>query len=171
LVKRLSGLRRLHRERGAVAVEFALVLPLLLLLVLGGIDWGYYFFAGEIAANAAREGARAGAIQRGADPCGEFTGFPMQHGAINVAQNYMMAGGLITSLGDDRLKDFDTTCPSPTGKGCCALISGSPSFTDQVVVVTVRYEVRPGTMSLTGFLPSWLLPAAVVSTSTMRREP
>jgi Flp pilus assembly protein TadG len=170
LVKWLPGLRRLHRERGAVAVEFALVLPLLLLLVLGGIDWGYYFFAGEIAANAAREGARAGAIQRGADPCGDFPGPPIQRGAITVAQSYMAAGGLIGSAADQRLKDFDTTCPSTSGKGCCALLT-SPSFTDQVVQVTVRYELRAGSMSLTGFLPSWLLPAAVVSTATMRREP
>lgn len=170
-MKRLSGLRRLHRERGAVAVEFALVLPLLLLLVLGGIDWGYYFFAGEIAANAAREGARAGALQRGADPCADFPGPPIQRGAVSVAQSYMIAGGLIGSTSDLRLKLFDTTCPSTSGKGCCALVSGSPTFTDQVVVVTVRYELRAGSMSLTGFLPSWLLPSAVVSTATMRREP
>jgi Flp pilus assembly protein TadG len=49
-------------ERGAAAVEFALVLPLLMLLLLGGIDWGYYFFVDQIVTNAAREGARTGAV-------------------------------------------------------------------------------------------------------------
>ncbi len=51
-----------HLERGAAAVEFALVLPPLLLLVLGTIDWGYYFYVREVVTNAAREGARAGSI-------------------------------------------------------------------------------------------------------------
>ncbi|MBN2358950.1 MAG: pilus assembly protein, partial [Deltaproteobacteria bacterium] len=49
--------------RGAAAVEFAIVLPLLLLLVLGGLDWGYYFFIAQVTTNAAREGARAGSLE------------------------------------------------------------------------------------------------------------
>ncbi|HVI97025.1 MAG TPA: TadE/TadG family type IV pilus assembly protein, partial [Anaeromyxobacter sp.] len=53
--------RRRH-ERGAAAVEFALVLPLLLVLLLGAIDWGYFFFLQEVVVNAAREGARAGSV-------------------------------------------------------------------------------------------------------------
>lgn len=50
-------------RRGAAALEFALVLPLLALLVLGGLDWGYYFFAEQVVVNAAREGARAGSLE------------------------------------------------------------------------------------------------------------
>jgi Flp pilus assembly protein TadG len=50
------------RDSGAAAVEFALVLPLLLTIVLGTIDWGWYFFVREVATNAAREGARAGTL-------------------------------------------------------------------------------------------------------------
>ena len=50
-------------ERGAAAVEFAIVLPLLMLLVLGSMDWGYYFFVEQVVVNAAREGARAGSLQ------------------------------------------------------------------------------------------------------------
>lgn len=48
--------------RGATAVEFALLLPLLLLLVLGTIDWGYYFYLREVVVNASREGARTGTL-------------------------------------------------------------------------------------------------------------
>ena len=48
--------------RGAAAVELALVLPVLLLLVLGAIEWGYYFFLENVVVNSAREGARAGSI-------------------------------------------------------------------------------------------------------------
>lgn len=49
-------------ERGAAAVEFAILLPLFL-LVLGGItDWGRFFFTQIQLANAAREGARAAVV-------------------------------------------------------------------------------------------------------------
>jgi Flp pilus assembly protein TadG len=49
-------------ERGAAAVEFALVLPVLLMIVLGTIDWGWYFFVSQVVTNAAREGARVGSL-------------------------------------------------------------------------------------------------------------
>ncbi|WP_242333416.1 MULTISPECIES: TadE family protein [unclassified Anaeromyxobacter] len=55
--------------RGAAAVEFALVVPVLMLLCLGAIEWGFHFFQREIIVNAAREGARAGSIAD-SDPAG-----------------------------------------------------------------------------------------------------
>jgi hypothetical protein len=45
-------------ERGAVLIEFALVLPLLLLLVVGMFDLGFAFQRYQAVTNAAREGAR-----------------------------------------------------------------------------------------------------------------
>lgn len=50
--------RRTARERGAVAVEAALVLPLALIIVFGIIDFGLYFRANISFANASRTGAR-----------------------------------------------------------------------------------------------------------------
>jgi Flp pilus assembly protein TadG len=50
------------RQRGAAAVEFALVLPIFLTLVLGAIDWGWFFFIDQVVTNCAREGARAGTL-------------------------------------------------------------------------------------------------------------
>jgi len=52
--------RGLRAERGAVAVEFAIILPVLLLLILGGMDLGHRYFLGHLASNASREGARYG---------------------------------------------------------------------------------------------------------------
>ena len=49
---------RPQSERGAELIEFALVLPLLLLLVLGIVDFGFLFQRLEVVTNAAREGAR-----------------------------------------------------------------------------------------------------------------
>jgi hypothetical protein len=49
---------RRNRQRGAVAVEFALCTFLLVPLLLGTLDYGYYFWVGLNAAEAARAGAR-----------------------------------------------------------------------------------------------------------------
>ena len=51
---------RRRRPRGAVLVEFVIVLPVFLLLLLATIDWGWYFVLRETAVNATREGARVG---------------------------------------------------------------------------------------------------------------
>ena len=49
-------------ERGQVLVEFALIIPVLLILVLGIIDFGLGFNAWNTAQNAAREAARVAAV-------------------------------------------------------------------------------------------------------------
>lgn len=49
-------------ERGAAAVEFALVVPILLTLLLGVIEFGHYFNVQISATHAAREAARTMSI-------------------------------------------------------------------------------------------------------------
>jgi Flp pilus assembly protein TadG len=51
---------RRRRARGAVLIEFVIVLPVFVLLLLASIDWGWYFVLRETAVNATREGARVG---------------------------------------------------------------------------------------------------------------
>jgi Flp pilus assembly protein TadG len=50
------------RDRGAVAVEFAILLPVLLLVLFGIIDFGRALNAQITITQAAREGARLGAV-------------------------------------------------------------------------------------------------------------
>lgn len=59
---RLSLSERRRRERGAAAVEFALVLPILIMLIFGIIDFGRMLNARITITEAAREGARAAAL-------------------------------------------------------------------------------------------------------------
>ena len=54
--------RRLRSGRGNALVEFAMVLPPLLLLVFGIIDFGFMFQRYLVVTNAAREGARLAAL-------------------------------------------------------------------------------------------------------------
>lgn len=51
------------RDRGAAAVEFALVLPILLLLVLGILEFGRAYHVQTTLSNAARDGVRVMALQ------------------------------------------------------------------------------------------------------------
>lgn len=52
------------RDRGAAAVEFALLLPLLLLIVFGIVDFGRALTAQITLTQAAREGARLDALNQ-----------------------------------------------------------------------------------------------------------
>ena len=52
---------RIHGERGAAAVEFAIVATLFFCLVFAIIDFGFAFHSWNNTANAAREGARKAA--------------------------------------------------------------------------------------------------------------
>src|SRR3954469_25494891 len=54
---------RLRGERGASAVEFAFIVPLLILLVLGIAEFGHAFQVQGTLAAAAREGVREMALQ------------------------------------------------------------------------------------------------------------
>jgi len=49
-------------QKGASAVEFALVLPLLMLILWGIIEFGLLLYNKQVITNASREGARAGIV-------------------------------------------------------------------------------------------------------------
>jgi Flp pilus assembly protein TadG len=65
----LSRLRRLLKrgrgQEGAAAVEFAIILPLLTLLTMGGLDLGHMYYIDHLITNASREGARYAAKYTG----------------------------------------------------------------------------------------------------------
>lgn len=58
-------------ERGATAVEFAVILPILIVLVFGIIAFGFGFARWVALTNGAREGARYMAINSAGDPGAE----------------------------------------------------------------------------------------------------
>ena len=103
---RLAPLRRaVGDDRGAAAVEFALVSTLLILMVLGIITFGFAMFRRQSALHAAREGARLAAV--GVDDCAAFraevaergTGADIVAGDITLAYTDVNGGG--PGLGDE----------------------------------------------------------------------
>ncbi|MCE5264196.1 MAG: pilus assembly protein [Deltaproteobacteria bacterium] len=51
-------------QKGASAVEFAIILPILIALFFGIVDFGLLIYDKQVITNASREGARAGIVQR-----------------------------------------------------------------------------------------------------------
>jgi len=56
--------RKHQNQKGAAAVEFALVLPVLLILVFGIVEFSVALYDKAVITNASREGARAGIVFR-----------------------------------------------------------------------------------------------------------
>ena len=54
--------KKFHRRRGMAVVEFALVVPVLITLLLGIVEFGLLVRDNLTLANAAREGARSGSL-------------------------------------------------------------------------------------------------------------
>ena len=76
-----------EHERGAALIELALTLPVVLLLTLMLIQFGVLAYAGSLAEQAARQGARVGSVAQ-VNPAGfavaeaqrvAYTGFSIGH--------------------------------------------------------------------------------------------
>jgi Flp pilus assembly protein TadG len=54
----------ISRQGGASAIEFALILPLLVLVLFGSVELSLLLYNKQVITNASREGARAGIVAR-----------------------------------------------------------------------------------------------------------
>jgi Flp pilus assembly protein TadG len=58
-MRNLFKLKNHQSQKGAAAVEFAIVLPILLILLAGIIEFGFLLYNQQVLTTAAREGSRA----------------------------------------------------------------------------------------------------------------
>lgn len=103
-----------HDQRGSAAVEFAIILPLLMTLLLGIVEFGYLFNQQISLTQAAREGAREYALHHGQP------GFDL----TTTVQNAAPSLGTVTATSD------------PT--------SGCPSGTTAIITVARTYSSLTG---------------------------
>src|SRR3990170_5640593 len=101
-----------HRGRSAQAlVEFAVVLPILLLLMIGLVNLGILVNAQIVLTQAAWEGARAGATIQ--DP---LTGDEEIIGAVRRAASPLEADAVLIEI-DPAQSDYPRTEPAPLPRG------------------------------------------------------
>lgn len=81
------------RDRGAAVVEMALVMPLLLLMLFGLIDFGRVFNAKIQLSQAAREGVRLAALNSTSDPSDPSRGTAAISARVAAAAPSPVGGG------------------------------------------------------------------------------
>jgi Flp pilus assembly protein TadG len=124
------------RERGAAAVEFALVLPVLVVILLGIIDFGLAMNAQAVTANAAREGARTASL-----------------GGTSSEASAAAKSATVSLLNTDSSNPSVTvTCRTPANTTCA---SGYDTDRESggTVIVTVSYVytwISPAILGLPG---------------------
>jgi len=84
-------------QKGATAVEFAIVLSLLITLIFGVIEFSLFIFNRQVITNAAREGARAGIIARPV----RLSDDEVKAVVVNFGAQYLITFGDDVLTGDD----------------------------------------------------------------------
>lgn len=129
--------RRTTRKRGQALVEFAMVLPIFLLILSAVCDGGFLLFNRMTVINAAREGARTAA---------------MVNAAANIESTATAAAQSSATSGGITLKTVAVSCQAPDG-------TSTVVCTDAVVGDYVTVEAHS---TYTGFFISPLLTGGTV---------
>jgi hypothetical protein len=124
---------------GGAAVEFALVLPIFMLLVMGALDYGYFFFTDQVVAGAAREGARAGSMDT---PANAVTA------AKNAAYAYMKGNGIDCDTKTNDCIHVNEPTPPP------------PLTINGLTINLIKVDIHFPFTSLTGYT-SIVIPAQI----------
>lgn len=141
------GRRRRSGEAGVEIIEFALVFPVLLLVVLGIIDYGFMFQRYEVVTNAAREGARVAALPGYA-----------QVDIEDRVTSFLTAGAVPTSGGNPAVTVTPTTIPN--GAGAWPATTVRVSYDHDYLFIG----------GLIGWFGGALGPSTLEAQSTMRNE-
>jgi len=107
-------------ERGQALVEFAIVIPILCLLVLGIIKFGEVFSNYSQLIDATRSSARQFAIERGqGDPCGDTVG------RLVAAAGSLSSGSISVTITESGDPATYTYSGGSSSGACPTLVAGS----------------------------------------------
>lgn len=128
--------RTAARESGAAAVELALVLPILLVLVFGIVDFGRAYNAKISLTQAAREGARVRAL--GGDTAATTS-------RVQLAAGFLPAASVSVTPGP--------TCPANPSPTDVATVTATTTFTYATPIgALVGFAAGPITLTGTGVM-------------------
>lgn len=98
-------------ERGVTAIEFAIVLPVLLMIIFGVINFGVLMYDHAVVTNAAREGARWAAIHStesfGTSCTNSYSATPVDacQAAYSYAHNRLISFAAVSTIQLTAAKD------------------------------------------------------------------
>jgi Flp pilus assembly protein TadG len=115
-------------QRGAAAVEFAIVLPLLVVFLFGIIEFSLMFYDKAVITNASREGARRGILY---SPAPRVAITEIEDTIANYCNDYLITFGATTTL----TTEVDVRQPDDT-----LITNSSCTQTDDELIVTVTYH-------------------------------
>jgi Flp pilus assembly protein TadG len=129
-------------DRGAAAVEFVLVLPLLIILVFGIIEFGLYFAQELSVSNAARQGARFAVVPNYGDSgSSSSTCRAILHQVQNAAGTIGMQGADVRVTVST--SSTGTACPTASDDaglgGAADVVPCAGGQVGDVVTVTVEF--------------------------------
>ena len=139
----------LNSKKGTAILEFAIVLPLLFLLLMGIIEFSLVLYDKAILTNASREGARAGIVSQ--DP--RVTNPEIRDYVKNYCKNFLI------TFGADTLEDEDIDI-YPASR------DGLPFGTDLTVTVYYRYDF----LVLPSFMTTAMGPINLGAQTVMKLE-
>jgi len=149
------------RERGSALVEFALTVPLLLVVIAGIVDFGFVFQRYEVITNAAREGARLASLPE----------YQMNTTMIeNRVRSYVRQGLSLDTAGINAVMPIGNVVVTNTPFTVTG--GGGAVYTLQATTVTVTYNhtfllLQP----ILGLInKSWGTTMDLTATSQMRNE-
>ena len=103
---KITARRPATGRKGAVALEFALILPIFMMLMLGIIECGQVMSSEELITNATREGARLAGLGGSTMGTGSSTGANEVNYRI---RSYLSSGGIAPSTATITITDLDAT--------------------------------------------------------------
>ena len=144
----------IRNRKGATMVEFAIVLPLLLMVLFAIVEFSIALYDKAVITNASREGARAGIVSQS----------PRVDDAVikQVVRNY--AASYLVTFGTDTLGDEDINI-TPAGSR-----NGMPFGTNLSVTVVYRYDFLVFSKVVNFFLGGTFSPLALTATTVMKLE-
>ena len=156
----MSTLGRRRGERGQSLVEFSLVFPIIILLVVGFWEIGRAVFAYNTVANAARQGARVAAVNQLADvtECDEsrpiddpYEPHWSMRGCAILAGKALGIDTTNVSVTYDPPPDTTLDCDPTIHIGC--IVSVTVTYDFSVSTPFVSMLIGPFTMSQTSQMP------------------
>ena len=134
-------------QKGVAVLEFSIILPFLVLLVFGTIDFGVMFYNKQVITNASREGARAGITGIGNTEVKQIVWDYCNSKLINLngSNDLQAAGDVVVTPEDnpDGTKDLSVAVSFDYK----LLFSKLIGFTDTTISAHTIMRMEPGTGS------------------------